>query len=80
MTTTVQVTLDNFSEVTGGARFRVSKIQAARIALTDASEETRNQVTEANNIQEAAEILNAFGSSGKPLNWVEEAMNLLSNE
>jgi hypothetical protein len=77
MTETLDLTLDNFTDRTG-SRFRVSKEQAARIALTDLSDEDRNALVGLS-VDEAADRLGARGLKGKPLNWVEEALELLAH-
>jgi hypothetical protein len=75
MTTTMDVTLDNFTEATG-TRFRVSKLQAARIALTNLNNEGR-QALVGLTIDQAADALDARNAKGKPFNWVEEALELI---
>lgn len=72
----MDLTLENFTERTG-SRFRVSKLQAARIALTELSDEARQSLVGAT-IDQAADILGARNSKGNPLNWVETAIELVT--
>lgn len=75
-TDTINITLENFNSVTG-SRFRVSKQQAARITLTDLSDEDRNSLVGLS-AEDVANALHARNKNGKALNWVEEAVNLLN--
>lgn len=76
MTTTMELTLENFMERTG-VRFRVSKTQAARIALTGLSDDVRQSIV-GRTKEDAADILEARNAKGKPLSWVESAIELVT--
>lgn len=74
------ISLNNFKEVTG-TRFRVSKNQSARIALTKLGDD-RSKVagpsTDAH-IMFAANLMDAVNKNGNPLNWVEEAVMIMNS-
>jgi len=72
--TTQQYNLDNFVKESG-SRFRMTKKQTARVALTGKSAEDRQRVA-GMSADEAADFFNARASSGKPLGWVKEAVSL----
>jgi hypothetical protein len=72
----MNLNLQNFAERTG-FRFRVSKLQAARIALTELSDGVRQSLV-GRTTDEAADILGARNKKGKPLNWVEVAVDLVT--
>lgn len=69
--------LENFVETTG-SRFRMTKEQTARVALTGLSVEDRARVA-AFGPEEAADFLKARGTKGKPLGWVKTAIELAKN-
>lgn len=71
-TSTNDLTIDNFTERTG-FRFRISKLQAARIALTKLGDVTPLIGL---NLEQAADLLDARNAEGEPLNWVEDALDL----
>jgi len=73
-TTTENLTLENFTKETG-FRFRVSKLQAARIALT-AMDPADRQALAVLDKEQAADKLDARNPKGTPLNWVKEAVEL----
>lgn len=77
MTQTIDLTLENFTERTG-VRFRVSKLQAARITLTELNDDSRQSLIGLS-IDQVADALGARNKNGKPFNWVEEAVNLLAS-
>lgn len=77
MTDTTDITLENFTEATG-ARFRVTKTQAARIAVTALSDEDRARLATLNET-EAASLLRATDKNDRPLRWVTIAIELASN-
>ena len=76
-TTTTELTIDNFAKETG-FRFRVTKQQSARIALTPVSEADRTQVSTMD-IEAAADFFNARSATGKALGWVEVAIETAGN-
>ena len=75
MTTTTNLTLDNFMAETG-FRFRVSKTQAARIALTNLDATVRQSLTSMGTVEAAGNIDNSLNAKGNPFNWVAEAIDL----
>jgi hypothetical protein len=77
MTDTTEITLENFTEATG-SRFRVTKEQAARIAVSALSDDERVALASMS-VDEAAASLNATNKDGKPLRWVEVAVTLAGN-
>jgi hypothetical protein len=77
MTTTLNLTIDNFTKETG-LRFRVTKLQAARIALTELDDVSRQGLVGLSTDQ-VADNLSARNAKGKPFNWVETAVELLPN-
>ena len=76
MATQQELNIDNFSESTG-FRFRVTKEQAARIAVTDLLDPEREKLGKMT-IAEAANFLKAKNTNDEPLSWVEEAIELAS--
>jgi hypothetical protein len=76
MTTTTNLTLDSFVKETG-FRFRVTKNQAARIALTSLDAAARTTLNGAS-IEDAANVLeNSRNTKGKPFNWVKESLEIV---
>lgn len=75
MTLTDDLTIENFTQKTGH-RFRMTKLQTARVALTKLEPEKIARVATMS-LQDAADFLNAKNTkNGKPLGWVEEAVKL----
>lgn len=69
--------LDTFVETTG-SRFRMTKEQTARVALTGLSVEARTRVATLS-VEDAADFLKARSPKGKPLGWVEKAVEFAKN-
>ena len=74
-TNTINLTLDNFTTETG-FRFRVSKNQAARIAISALDNDALQNLSGMNVTEAATSMANSCNASGKPYNWVEEAIAL----
>jgi len=76
MTTTTNLTLDGFAKETG-FRFRVTKNQAARIALTSLDAAARASLSGLS-IEDAANVIeNSRNNKGKPFNWVKESLEIV---
>lgn len=71
--TATDLTIDNFTERTG-FRFRVTKDQASRIAVTDLLEPERVKLSTMS-VEEAATFLKAKNTDGQPLSWVSDAIS-----
>lgn len=69
--------LDNFIQETG-SRFRMTKEQTARVALTGLSVEDRARVATLS-VDDAAAFFKAVSPKGKPLGWVKRAVELAGN-
>jgi hypothetical protein len=69
--------LENFIQETG-SRFRMTKDQTARVALTTLSVEDRASVA-AMSVEDAAAFFKAVSPKGKPLGWVKKAVELAGN-
>ena len=69
--------LDTFVETTG-SRFRMTKEQTARVALTGLSVDDRSRVA-AMSVDDAADLFKARSPKGKPLGWVEKAVEFAQN-
>lgn len=75
--TSTDLTIDNFNERTG-FRFRVTKEQAARIAVTDLLEPERVKLSTMN-VEQAAIFLKATNATGEALGWVDNAITMAAN-
>jgi hypothetical protein len=69
--------LQNFIQETG-SRFRMTKDQTARVALTTLTVEDRARVATLS-IDDAAAFFRAVSLKGKPLGWVAKAIELAGN-
>lgn len=76
MNTMDNLTIDNFTAKTG-FRFRVSHIQAARIALTNLGNDRQKMIGAS--LDEAATLLDARNPDGGPLNWVKTAVKFMED-
>ena len=73
---TEELTLKTFAKETG-FRFRVTKFQAARIALTKLDNTARQALTGLD-VDKIADTLQSRNAKGEPFNWVEEVPKLIS--